>query len=365
MVAGSFVTNHNMDHSQFIVLCPPLITTSNVEYRAEDMIPLAVNQASGSGAFYVNNSGQVAGSYNTWGDELIYDDWDFLYYTNWCHRAVFWDIDGTMWDLCTPDKNSLSKSCAVNDLGFALVAYCQDYTTNDWSGSTWSDVTATYVVVPVELDGFSTIWYLDANGDSTNDLAYIIDNSGYSPVAMNNAGTVVFSEGLVVIPDYNDLDGDGNPWFADVDINGVNDLFIPLNALEDAASSFAADINDFGEIAGSSRVDWDDIQAVVWPDPYSEAIDLGKPDRHANRVWSTDINNAGQVLGKYYLKQDNLNYSNRAGSKPFLYENEINVPFRDLNADGQGWELQDINDGGWVIDGDGNIYIPTNCFSGP
>lgn len=362
VVAGTYATSTTEDNSQFTVLLPPdMSIPGTVSYRAEDAIILGINEATaaGYGGLFVNNYNEAAGVYVSWSDVPITNEW-WGVYTNWCHRAVFWDHDGTMSYLWSPHEEDLSQSCAINDAGLAVIVDCMDYGDEDFSGDNWWDILSSYVVVPEDSnnDGEVDTWFADDNGDGINDLAYLIDPLGYQPRAINEYGEIVFSEGVVLMPDYDYPDDDGNHWYADADGDGTNDLFLTLTPLEDTGTVSAGDINDLGQIAGSSATDWDDRQAVIWTDVTVLPADLGKPDRQANRVWATDINNSGQVIGSYYNKQDNLNYKHTAGSKPFLFHEGAIYPFRDLTTDGSGWNLQDINDNGWIINGDGTVYIP-------
>ena len=337
-------------------------TPETADYRSDLTIVLGTNEAySGYTSLHVNNLQQVAGVDFTWSDIAFTNDWfPEEPFTNWCHRAVFWNNDGIMTELWNPDENDLSQSCAVNDAGLAVIVDCMDYGDEDFSGDNWWKILSSHVVVPEDRDGdgAADTWYADEDGNGINDLTYLIDTLGYHPRAINAFGEIVFSEGIVLTPDYDDPDGDGNPWFADNNGDDINDLLRALRPLEDTGTTSAGDINDLGQIAGSSATDWDDRQAVIWMNAYDLPAALGKPTQHANRVWANGINNAGQIIGSYYNKQDNLNYKHTAGSKPFLFHEGAIYPFRDLTTDGTGWNLQDINDNGWIIDGNGSVYIP-------
>ncbi|VGO19775.1 hypothetical protein [Pontiella sulfatireligans] len=366
VIAGTFATSISEDNSEYIVLLPPYVNAEGVvSYRADDVVVVGTNEAyAGYGGLLINNLNQIAGAHITWSDVVFTNDWfPEEPWTNWCHRAVFWNSDGAMSELWNPDANDLSQSCAINDSGLAVIADCEDYDNiEDWSGDNWWNILSSYVVAPDDRngDGVADTWYADDDGNGINDLAYLIDTLGYQPRAINEYGTVVFSEGVALTPDYDDPDGDGNPWFADGNGDGINDLLKALKPLKDGGTARAGDINDFGEIAGSDWTDWDDRCAVLWANATAPPVDLGKPVDQTEYVSAASINNVGQIVGLFGAKNDY--YRNGkwkiALQRSFLFDEGVIYDFRDFVPDhGAGNALNDINDNGWILSA-GYVYVP-------
>ncbi len=347
-------------------MLPPDMTGTDVAYWADDVVVLGTNETTAwmGGFTFINNNDQIAGAYFTWADGASTNYWFdgdpnyFDVYTNELYSAVLWDNDGSRSYLWSPVETDLSRSCAINDAGWVVIANCEDeavYTEDNW----WTTLES-YVIVPVDhdADGTADTWFVDGDGDGINDLPYLIDTLGYHPLAINVHGEIVFYEGVLLTPDFDDPDGDGNPWYADTNGDGINDLLIALRPLEEGGTSRAQDINDLGQVVGySSSDEW---SAVIWSNAAALPNDLGKPTRHSEKVYATGINNAGQIIGYYgeKLKGGGLVPKHTYSTRAFLFQEGEIYSFSDLTTDGSTTTRpQDINNNGWIVSG-GTVFIP-------
>ncbi len=131
--------------------------------------------------------------------------------------------------------------------------------------------------------------------------------------------------------------------------NGLQDLGQDLVEFPGATNSAARVINDFGVIAGSVSLPFR-IRAVMWhPDPVIGIQDLGDIGNNPTVVLSTDINNAGQIVGTYRT----ANIQN-----VFFWENG------EMTVVGESRSTPKINEAGKVIfkpiSGNGVIWDNTN-----
>ena len=176
-----------------------------------------------------------------------------------------------------------------------------------------------------------------------------LGGSNCSAYGLNDAGHVVGesttgaeeSHAFLLIPEYDDSDGDPIVWFRDGDglddeADGINDLMVNLGTLPGDLSSHAWSVNDSGQVVGTSRgrVDGKDrSRAFMWEDSNDngvsdagEMINLGALGGEFSEAKS--INNLGQAVG--WATGDGF-----AGSHAFLWE--------DLDGNGQ-------SDAGEMID---------------
>jgi len=117
------------------------------------------------------------------------------------------------------------------------------------------------VVVPLDTDGDGEpdTWFTDVDGNGINDLFFPIDaGHNFNPLVINEANQVLAhlnpnGPGYLLTPDFSDADEDGNPWFADVNpADGFNDLLVALDPPEPGASAVAVGLNNFGQVVGQS-----------------------------------------------------------------------------------------------------------------
>lgn len=156
-----------------------------------------------------------------------------------------------------------------------------------------------HVIVPrnYEPDGLGTVWFEDADQDGENDLAYELGGS-YIPTDINDAGRITLNSGgrksraHIAMPDWEDSDGDGNPYFADRNGDGRNDQILDLPTREGKTSKAEA-VNNLGQVAGQvgdRPVLWEQNQGV-WT-----LRELGSIEGETD-VTACDLNDFGRVVG--------------------------------------------------------------------
>jgi probable HAF family extracellular repeat protein len=290
-----------------------------------------------NGAIGINDSGIIAG-------------------TSWIPDGTDSMLGSTLWmgdtTISVPDPLwSTGWYClGFNNLGMVL------------GGSEKDLAFDTCVVVPEDsdLDGLPDTWFKDTNGDGRNDLSELIAPvyyarpeyypyipSYFDPMAMNDAGQVVlYGQGAIpgtrpklVTPDYTDADGDGNPWYADVNGDGLNDLMVSL-----ILSSQAYDINSLGQVVGVAS----DGRAARWDfvNGNQTITYLGALIGSVKRQQATAINDAGVVVGFSSLKT--------GSTEGFLYYKGTiyNLPDCLVNATGwSGLKPNDLNEQGLITGG--------------
>jgi probable HAF family extracellular repeat protein len=267
-------------------------------------------------------------------------------------RSTLW-LDGLPIDLA--DGTALSSGAAdINNPGVIVT----------WSGDD------AYVVVPEDTnsDGVADLWVRDENGDGINDLRQIaaplhyykpeIYGDGwpvyFEPQAINDGGQIVFfaNGGIgyyLLTPDDTDADGDGNPWYADVNADLFNDLLVRLQS-----AGGANDINTAGQVVGMAN-----DRAVRWDFPADGTqtiTDLGTLSLPVKRMWATAINDPGQIVGNAYLKN-----GNHAG---FVFYKGTMYDFATRLTNGSGWvnlTPADINNQGFIV-GYGTFSGVTQAF---
>jgi len=239
----------------------------------------------------------------------------------------------------------------VNNNGVVAGMCSWDYVGNWWRA---------YIIVPEETaDGLT--WFRDDNADGVNDLMLPIwpgpdpallpgESTPMDPVAeivaINDDGVVVGSIDnnygrveeavFAIVPDYEDADGDGNPWFAE-DAEGYNGLLRGLPPLSAGAYTAPSDINASGEIAGTS-----DYHAVIWRPDANGAYtiqDLGA-FRQRDHLRVSALSDTGWLVGRAY----NLGIG---ASWP---KNKPKPALTLVWQDGQMYVLEDIlsNGDGWT-----------------
>jgi len=206
-------------------------------------------------------------------------------------RAYLWLPDGTPVDLRLNFGGLESLACDINNEGIVLVGIGHQDEPGETAG----------VVVPLDLDedGAPDTWFTDVDADGMNDLYFPVEiGQNFNPLAINEAGQVLayeFPDGssYLLTPDFSDADGDGNPWFADVDGDGINDLLVALDPPEPGASVRAVGLNNLGQVVGYSGghvVRWDFVAGV------QIVTDLGAlPKTYQMNVGG--ISDSGRVAG--------------------------------------------------------------------
>jgi probable HAF family extracellular repeat protein len=243
-------------------------------------------------------------------------------------RATLWLENGvTEVDLGVGILGIASHAYDISDTGLVLL---KNHTT-----------TICYVVVPEDTnsDGIGDTWFTDIDGNGINDLLDPVAAS-LTPGAINDAGRIVFTEGILLIPDYDDTDGDLNPWFADTNADGINDLLYALPAFDEPIE--ARDINNAGQVVGRSGG-----RPVLWEfiDGVATITDLGLPGPGTEIAVATAINDAGQIVGIASAQEGKY----REG---FLVHEGTIYRLDDLMADDSVMHPDDIdiNNRGWIIE---------------
>jgi len=236
------------------------------------------------------------------------------------------------------------------------------YAINNWGiiaiGAWESDEAPACVLLPKDSDndGVPDIWYEDANGDGFNDLFLPVAPclwgpppdewpiARFTPQGINDAGQVIVNywearTGQLITPNAQDPDGDGNPWFADENGDGLNDLMVPLIGL-DGSSSYATDINAAGQVVGLSNrraVRWDFTEGT------QTVTDLGLLSKLVQGMRAEAINDQGQIVGLATF---------RKGQTTFLFDGGKLYDLAACLTNGDGWanlNAADINNQGCIV----------------
>ncbi len=268
-----------------------------VVWETATAAPTDLDNGSGlSEAYAINNSGQVVGRCRFVGGASP-------------HPAV-WIPDGlggyTPTDLIG-DVGLDGCAYDINDSGTVVGYFLLD------------GVRMGFVICPeTNATGVPVTWFRDDNDDGTNDLMFLLEPyanaDGVEPYAINDLGWVVGVDftppgysAFVIIPDYTLP----NPWFADQNGDGINDLMIYLGA------SHAHDVNNAGQIVGSDDWSWDSRMWTVVVAPNGSititTTTLQKPNTMKNGP-SSAINDRGQVVGTGQNRTRDLD------NRPLLWE---------------------------------------------
>jgi hypothetical protein len=244
----------------------------------------------------------------------------------------------------------VSSANRVNKDG-VVAGVCSSYT---------AQFNRAFVIQPEQTaDGLT--WFRDANADGVNDLMrqiwpgpdpryitwYYDPNDPWTDPPpgpwseiydLNDAGTVCGMiqgvGGFVVVPDYSDADGDGNPWFA-ANAAGNNRLVRTLPPLTKGAGTSPVSINTKGEIAGVSG-----NHAVLWKPVAGGGYaiqDLGTVSvRQYLRV--SAMSDTGWMVGTAYNS-----ISGSGGAKnpqpnlTVVWRNGVKCYLPDVLTNGAGW----------------------------
>jgi len=288
----------------------------------------------GGGASDINDAGLVVGSSHLF---------------EWYYQATLW-LGETPIGLGFLDGyggTNISIAYAVNNQGLIAI------------GTEESGEAPAGVVVPKDTNGDNVpdTWFEDANGDGYNDLVLVVAPRVYgpppdewpiarfTPQGINDANQMIVNgydtaKAYRLTPDYADADGDGNPWFADMNADRYNDLLVPLIGLS-GASSYATDINAAGQVVGSSNrraVRWD-FAANGTP----TIKDLGLLSKSVRSMGATAINDAGQIVGFAAFQNSRTTFLVYKGT---MYDLATRL------TNGTGWtdlSASDINNEGCIV----------------
>jgi len=273
-------------------------------------------------------------------------------------QAMLWREDGTAVNLGIDPAGLGSTANDINDAGLVLVGVGHENEAGEMSG----------VVVPLggDADVEPDTWFADVDTDGMNDLFFPID-AGHNllPLVINEDGQVLAAQfaggdpvaGYLLTPDLTDADGDGNPWFADENGDGFNDLLVALDPPDPGASVIVADLNDFGQVAGHSGG-----HAVRWEFVEDEQIvtDLGSLGDKVEMT-ATGISDSGRIVGNSRIPTGRRS---KAGPS-WLSKNETMYELLPLMVNSAGWSdlsADGINRDGWIqgrglLDGVGRTFV--------
>ena len=341
-------------------------------YHAEQIELLDLNYwyYSALDGYLINNRGELAGVHSYPNGPPVPWLFDEEMVTNSVFTAVLYDADGTRHNLWSTNPDDMSRSCAINNLGEVVIVDCRDRTPSeaeydDPAYRHWNDIVASYIVSPLDTDGDGAgdCWFIDNDGDGTNDLALPLGIAN-PYTAINSVGVITLSGEGIIVPDFEDADGDGNPWFADANGDGVNERIFGLPTASEKETSISNDITDSGVIAGACRPDNGGAYATIWPTWDSEPVVLPAPKEKLDKYSVNHVNANGTALGDYSL------WVTRKGMRPnrayvsgdFIYYDGIsyligNVPTSDGSLIRS---MSDLNDSGTILSYYGTLYIPVN-----
>jgi uncharacterized membrane protein len=293
---------------EYAMQLTPQIKGSTIQYPRADI--KMFTEIVDNRPFNLNNKGQVVGQTRSP-----------------ISRATLWLQDGKEVDLGVTPFGTPSHAYDINEAGMVVVK-------NLASGEC-------FVVVPNDANGdrHADTWFLDTDGNEINDLLYPVAQD-LTPCSINEAGQIVFSEGVLLSPENVNIEGAGNPWYSDKNGDGVNDRLHVLISL--GGTTIAHDINEAGQIVGSSGG-----QAVMWEftDGVETMTQLGLPTPQAENVTAIAINNTGQIVGTYSIKQGKR-------IEGFLFHAGTMHRLDNLMADNSVMRPSEIgiNNKGWIIE---------------
>jgi len=259
-----------------------------------------------TGACDINASGQIVG----WHSYTALNDWND---GPWQYEAaILWTKNGGTYTptLLARWGRAIGINNAGNVVGYVNHALLYDPTDPD----DWEDVAnVPFIIVPERDTAGIVCWFKDEHGAPNGDgpdgitdlmveLAVRVD-LGYDGVSYPWPGSEathvtadlrVFSGGGIVYPDFTDLDGDGNPWFADADSDGVNDLLKPF-----PAGSFATTPSPNGQLAAGG-IDTAAALFDITTSPPELCTNLGKLSSDEVRTTALGVNDAAWVVGESY-----------------------------------------------------------------
>ncbi len=294
------------------------VTEFNFSSVGSAPIDLGTLGGNTSAAFAINELGQVVGQSETSSCAF--------------HAFLYSPVRGFQEDLGTLGGTA-SRAFAINNHG-QVVGDSLLPSTNSHA----------FMIRPEDIngDGSPDCWYRDDNDDGINDLMVDLGTLGFSmsgAADINDAGQVVGASGFkaflwsaatgmidlgtgraysineqgqvvgqiptgadtyyafMITPE--DTDNDGNPdlWYRDNDQDGINDLVIKLQGLNEGFNTSALEINDFGDVVGfEEKSPGIGRRALLWKREGS-ILDLGSIGNAAGSVQANSVNNLRQVVG--------------------------------------------------------------------
>ncbi|MCP4580673.1 MAG: DUF3466 family protein [candidate division Zixibacteria bacterium] len=319
-----------------------LLIASGVPVIADQytIIDLGTLGGSWSGAADINDANVVVGS------SAIQSS---------ARRAFIWDGE-IMHDLGTPEGYAVSGATAINNSGWITgytegefqSQYAYLYRDEAWEylGTLpqWDYSVATDINNAGHIIGYS--FELGPSGGS---LGWLWENGAMSVLgplggedshasAINDMMEIV---GFAQIYDPEDYINHACLW--------VQDAIIDLGVLPGETKSAASDINDIGQVCGSSshqQITYPFLTVTVpclWDD--GEIIELELPPGYARGV-TTGLNNNGQVIG--WMKTSLSGGNSRA----FIWEDSVLTNLNSLIPPGSGWVIEtasEITDDGKIV----------------
>jgi len=261
--------------------------------------------------------------------------------------GMLWLADGTPVNLGVCPADVACWANDINDAGLVVVEFPRFFgATGAGSG----------VVVPLDNtgDGEPDTWFTDLDADGINDLFFPIAPEHYLiPRAINEDGQVALTQissgpdvAYLLTPDYDDADGDGNPWFADVDGDGFNDLLIALAPPEPGEAAAVYDLNNLGQVVGRSNG-----HVVLWEIVDGEQVvtEFGLLSRKVKSMSPAGINDAGHIVGS--------SRKSRSAGPSWLYQDGTFHELLSLVENPEGVSVlspSGINNHGWIC---GNGFV--------
>lgn len=296
------------------------------EYRIRDLGLIGTSMY-GTSATGINSAGYVAG------------------YGSFANSSV-WTPDGSRIDIPMPAGTNDTNSKAINDLGYVVGQ--ASYTSGGW-GKAWvwdGENTTTISVLPgytynqaddINNSGAVVGLSLDA-GDWHHALAYKW-SSGADPIALSplegfagSAASAINDAGVVVGASAPEGRGDWQACMWDTD--GTVKRIGPSTALY----SYAADINNAGQVALYAELTPGSIQAFYWSEG-SGLIAMG--DLEGGPTYCNALNSTGQAVGQSQV--------GTFGEQAFVWSIDTGMVALPLLGDYCYSSAMAINDSGLIV----------------
>jgi probable HAF family extracellular repeat protein len=331
------------------IVCVVAVAATRLSAQQYEVVDLGTLGGNYSGANGISENGMIAG----WATDTI------------GKQAVIWDQGGIA-DLGEPAEWPVNETAAVNDAGQAATfgeISPQAYQSYFWDNGVWTPIgvlpgLTDTIVTDIDSAG-RVIGRSLIVGPGAPDRSFIWEAGvmtelgtlgGYTDAhGMNEVGQVVGAS-------LADLPGGEQQIRAFLWEDGE---MTGLNPLPGDVATEAFDVNESGEIVGSSwwytTQFFSAKQATLWRNGGEEIIDLGyvpAPPYSCSEApyWHKSIaraiNNSGQIVGEAMC------IASGGAKAAFLWEDGVMYNLNDLIPSGGGWELLsalDINDAGQIV----------------